>query len=306
MEQLDLFNRITSLTLKDAIGIYHELEGQFLPSRSHKYTYKVIGEHLGKLLLHEVTDWHIKKYRQDRKLDNPDIKESTLNREHSRIIRIYNAFYEWRANGRQGPYDFSMAVLPTVNPGEQVKKPSEFKYRRNRIVTPEEFFKFCDFAHPRVRLICTLAVITMLRRKDLQVFGDANFNQALEYISGQQSKTGDPYNIPAASIVKIVCAGVPYKLKVEFTNFRRLFERARKDSGIYFQFRDLRKSGATHLLLEGIDIRTIQKLLGHKSLETTETYLQPPATHLKEAIKVLERDYSPSLISLTMPELCKN
>jgi integrase len=41
-----------------------------------------------------------------------------------------------------------------------------------------------------------------------------------------------------------------------------------------FGIRDLRAKGATDMYRSGVDARTIQRLLGHKSVQTTEIYLK--------------------------------
>ena len=47
----------------------------------------------------------------------------------------------------------------------------------------------------------------------------------------------------------------------------------------------LRHSYATHLIRNGADLRTIQIILGHESITTTEIYTHLDTHHLKEVLK---------------------
>lgn len=54
---------------------------------------------------------------------------------------------------------------------------------------------------------------------------------------------------------------------------------------------DLRRTGATQMLLDGIDLRTIQRYLGHTTLVMTERYVQPPVQHMVTAAETLEKRF---------------
>lgn len=54
-----------------------------------------------------------------------------------------------------------------------------------------------------------------------------------------------------------------------------------------FRFYDLRHTFGSRLRMAGVDIRTIQKLMGHKDITMTMRYSHPTPEHMKKAVEVL-------------------
>ena len=79
------------------------------------------------------------------------------------------------------------------------------------------------------------------------------------------------------------------KTNKHYSDIRKSFTTALKKAGIEdFKFHDLRRTVGTWLLNSGVDIRTLQSLLDHSDVKTTERYLAITSENNFNALKKIE------------------
>jgi integrase len=274
------------LTIEDACSLYQQKHGSTL--RDPKVPERVFRriQALWKCrTIDTITFADVERYRAWRKSEGES--ESTINRQHVCITSLFSKLERWVKTK-----EIARVKLPEDNPGSLVSKVSESENTRRRALSVEEFERLMDNATPRGRDIYLMAVNSLLRKKDLVELQKELINQSTGEVRGLQSKTGKPYCViitdPIAEILNRVESG-PI---LDFANFQKEFNKARKDARIKdFEFRDLRRTGATRMLKDGVDLGTISQMLGHSSIQMTEHYIGIIKEDNKRAAELLARRF---------------
>lgn len=134
---------------------------------------------------------------------------------------------------------------------------------------------------------------------------DVDFNRETVSVAACHSKNGESRTLPmgermrtvlqealtvrgAALTVFVTKSGRPWL----FRNFSSVFKRACQRAGIApCSPHTLRHTFASRLVMAGVDLRTVQELLGHKDIKMTLRYTHLSPSHKRQAMAALEQRF---------------
>lgn len=174
--------------------------------------------------------------------------------------------------------------------------------RAARAVSREDEAALLGHAGPDLRAIILVAVHTGLRRSELlrMKWADVDLEArkiTVEFAKGKKVRYV-PINDPCLAVLREMPRRVDSKADLVFGRWNEdsltaAFDRAKNRAKVTVTFHGLRHAFATRLLEAGVNIRIVQGLLGHHSLEVTEKYLHVAESAPLEAVQRLAKSGTP-------------
>jgi integrase len=151
--------------------------------------------------------------------------------------------------------------------------------------------------------IVTLALHTGMRQGEILTLKWNQVDMRNGLILLSDTKSGERRELPMNDTVKAIFRTLPERLdggKVFVTHMEGpAWRTALRRAGIKdFRFHDLRHTFASRLVMRGVDLATVQSLLGHKTITMTLRYAHLSPSHRAKAVLLL--DEKPSVnVSIT-------
>lgn len=235
------------------------------------------GKHLS-----EITPQLIEHYKSAR---IKEVSPATVNRELTCLKSMFNKAIAWN--------EFN------DNPVRKVKMLKENNIRL-RYLEKEEIKRLLDACAPHLKPIVTVALYTGMRRGEIFGLKWQNIDFKNDVIYLLDTKNGERREVLFSETVKKALIAVPkhpespyvfcYKNGKPYTSVKKSFHTALKKCGIIsFRFHDLRHTYCSQLAMNGVDLKTIQELIGHKTIEMTMRYSHLSPSHKRRAINLLDR-----------------
>ena len=240
---------------------------------------------LGNLMLSELTQHKIEKFLSER-IDEKKLSTSTYNRHLSMLKAMLNKGKEWG--------------LLLESPAASIKKRKEDS-GRTRFLSGEEVQALLNGASEIFRPLLITALHTGMRRGELLSLQWQDVNLHTRIITVQHSKSGKKRMIPLDDTVHETLKKLPSRFgkgivfpssrngKDALTDTNKTFTRLTEKVELKdVRFHDLRHTFASHLVMSGVDLVTVQQLLGHAHISMTMRYAHLAPEHRAKAVKALD------------------
>ena len=297
---------------------YQRVEGNSPSELSTKES--ILRVHLlpafGGLRLDQITTEAVDAYRV-RKVAS-GLARKTVGNHMAVLRRVFTVAKRWHLVG-EAPY------MPLPSKRELLGRPADFL----TFEESEAFLAMVRRLYPRDYLLCWLALCSGLRLGELRALRWQEVRFAESAVLVSRSVTDAAYREDlAAGVREDVGVRVPKWGKIRTVSLPRdlveALSQARESSssalvfpgrgrqaggyrsrssvekmvtraaargglGKHVHVHMLRHTYASHLVMRGVDLRTVQELLGHASLEMTMRYAHLATDHKREAVQVLTR-----------------
>ncbi len=197
-------------------------------------------------------------------------------------------------------YAVEQQILPE-NPCRKVKKLTEPR-GRTRFLSDHERLRLLDACRansPQLYLAVILSLSTGARRDEIWSLRWENVDLAEGYLTFRQTKNGDIRSVPVIGQALDLLRDYHQKHRLLHTSlmfpsstnpqkpleFRKRWESVLRKAEIAdFRYHDLRHSAASYMVRNGMDLRLVAEILGHRTLQMTMRYSHLKRDHLKEAM----------------------
>jgi len=186
------------------------------------------------------------------------------------------------------------------------KKLKSDRNRQVRFLTKREIQEVIRVADEFMRRVILILLYTGLRRSEFVYleWKDIDFGNGLILVQskpefGFHPKSYKPRSIPMCKELAALLMDMPQAGRFIFDDgqnhplhhpiyYYKEVMKVYKKAGIEgANLHTLRHTFASHLIMEGVDPRTVQEYLGHHSIQVTEKYSHLSKSHKREAIEAL-------------------
>lgn len=282
------------ILFKDFADEYLEYSKANKARSSYDRDVTTIDRHLvplwGDLDLTRITTKMIEEYKMAR-LES--VTPSTLNRELNTVKNMFNKATEW-GYLRESPAKVTKWI-----------KTSKGSIRFLSRDEADRFLEMCKGSNNQhFHAIVVVAVNTGMRRGEILRlrWEDVDFKRSrLQVVSREDghTKNYESRTVPMNRVVSDLLRKHPRRLDSPFVfcningdpfaDVDTSFATALRRSGVpHFRFHDLRHTFASWLVMGGVDLRTVQELLGHKDIRMTMRYAHLAPDHMSRAVAILE------------------